>query len=179
MTDVVAFLDDFKRTRDFKSVVPFLLNDEHFRNELFEQIRTNRYPYAEYASWIAQHFFEAHPHLLESWTNSFKTTILTLNNSSIQRNLLHIFANIHLPIEEDGLFLNQLIEFIKSPDSPPALKVNAFKTIEKHYFKLYPELILEISLILDLHREDTRPSIQCLRRNFHKQYSKQLNRLLT
>jgi len=177
MTDVLAFLDDFKKTRDFKSVLPLLLKDVHLRNGVFEQISTNRYPHAEHASWIAQHFFETYPNLLKPWIDSFKTTIVSLENSSIRRNLLHIFAHIQLSIEDDGVFLNQLLEFIKRTDSPTALKVNAFKTIEKQYFKPYPELILEISLLMDLHREDTRPSIQSLRRNFHKQYSKQLNRL--
>ena len=177
MTDVIAFLDSFKRTRDFKSVVPILLEDSGFRTSLFNQIASNKYPYSEYASWIAQHFFEEHPHLLESWIEPFKTIILTLDNSSIQRNLLHIFATINVSIEEDGLFLNQLIDFLKKNESPPALKVNAFKSIEKQYFKSYPELISEISLLMDLHREDTRPSIQSLRRYFQKKYSKQLNSL--
>ena len=90
---------------------------------------------------------------------------------------VHIFATIKVSTEEDGLFLNQLIDLLKKNESPPALKVNAFKSIEKQYFKSYPELISEISLLMDLHREDTRPSIQSLRRYFQKQYSKQLNSL--
>jgi len=177
MTDVIAFLDTFKRTRDFKSVLPILLEDSGFRNHLFKQIASNQYPYSEYASWIAQHFFEKHPNLFESWIEPFKTIILTVENSSVQRNLLHIFATIKVSTEEDGLFLNQLIDLLKKNESPPALKVNAFKSIEKQYFKFYPELISEISLLMDLHREDTRPSIQSLRRYFQKQYSKQLNSL--
>lgn len=174
MANAIAFLDDFRKMRDFSSAFPQLLADEAFRNELFDQIRYNKYPYAEYASWIAQRFFETYPDLLAPWTAIFRDLILTTSNHTVQRNLVHLFAHIKTGMEEDGLFLDRLMGFIASADALPALKVNAFKAIEIQYIHAYPELIPELQLLIDLHREDTRPSIQSLVRSFHKRYAKRL-----
>jgi hypothetical protein len=175
MTDVIAFLDEFKQVRDFKSSFPLLLGDERFRNELFAQIETGRYPYSEYASWIASHFFEAHPSFFVEWAPKFRSVLLTITNHTVQRNLVHIFSRTKVGFEEDGEFLELLIGFIRNPESLPALKVNAFKAIETQYLKAYPELIPELQLLLQLHKEDNRPSIQSLIRYFTKRYSRHLN----
>jgi hypothetical protein len=175
MSDVLAFLDAFKKERDFKAAFPLLINDERFRNELFSQIATNVYPYAEYASWLAQHFFEAYPSYFGTWVGPFKQILFATENHTVQRNLIHIFIFNKAPLEEDGEFLERLIGFVRSTDSLPALKVNAFKAIETQYLGAYPELITEMQLLMELHREDSRPSVQSLIRYFHNRYSRQLN----
>jgi hypothetical protein len=175
MTDVKAFLEAFKKVRDFKAVFPLLLEDPAFRNALFGEIETNVYPYAAYASWIAEHFFERYPEQFPEWVPAFRKVLFTIDNHTVQRNLVHIFVHNKAALEDDGEFLELLIGFMRDPESLPALKVNAFKAIETQYLGAYPELVSELQQVIELHSEDARPSIRALVRYFYKRYSKQLN----
>lgn len=175
MTDVKAFLDHFKKVRDFKAAFPLLLEDQAFRDALFGEIETNVYPYSEYASWIAGHFFEKYPAYFPAWVEPFRRILFTTDNHTVQRNLVHIFVHNKAALEDDGEFLELLIGFLGSATSLPALKVNAFKAIETQYLRAYPELVTELEHVIGLHKEDTRPSVQSLVRYFYKRYSKQLN----
>lgn len=175
MESVRAYLDTFKRERDFKSAIRLLLQQPDFRMALFAEIPANVYPYSEYASWIAQHFYAAHPELFPESAASFREILLTISNPTIQRNLTHIFGEVKLPLEEDGVFLELLFRFLKSPESAPALKLQSYKSIGLQYVHTYPELISEMKTILDLHHEDQRPSVQSIIRHFYKRYSAQLD----
>jgi hypothetical protein len=175
MTDVAAFLDAFKKERDFRAAFPLLTSDDRFREELFARIAPNVYPYAEYASWLAQHFFEAYPSYFGPWVEPFKAILFSTANHTVQRNLVHIFIHNKVSLEDDGAFLELLTGFVRSSDSLPALKVNAFKAIETQYISAYPELIPELQLLMELHREDNRPSVQSMIRYFNKRYSRHLN----
>lgn len=174
MTDVIAFLDQFKRERNFTYVLPQMNEHPEFRSALLHQIERNVYPYSEYASWIAQHFFKTYPHYFEEWVSFFKTIILQTSNHSIQRNVTHLFMDNKVAIEEDGELLDCFLKTLVASDSLPALKMTSFRAIERQYFKAYPELINEVALIMELHKEDKRPSIQSIRRYFYKKYSKSL-----
>lgn len=175
MTDVIAFLDEFKRERNFISVLPQMQEHPEFRSALLHQIERNVYPYSEYASWIAQHFFKAYPQYFEEWVPFFKTIVLQTPNHSIQRNVTHLFMDNKVALEEDGELLDHFLKTFASPDSLPALKLTSFRSIERQYFKAYPELISEVALIMELHKEDKRPSIQSIRRYFYKKYASYLN----
>lgn len=168
------FLDDFKTHRGFKKVLPKLKADAELRNAVFGEIEKDEYPYSDHASWIAIHFFEHTRADFSEWRDQFIEIIKTTKNHSIQRNLTHIFAYVKPQVSENGDLLDKLFFFVQSSDSLPALKVNAFKAIEKQYLKKYPELLMELKHLIDLHENDDRPSIQALRRNFLKKYHKQL-----
>lgn len=174
MTDARTFLDGFKKTRDFNTAFPLLLDDADFRAALFAEVGAADYPYPEYASWIAQHFFEKYPQLLGEWTPQFREVLFTTTNHTVQRNLLHILANVKQPLEDDGELLELLFTLLAAPETLVAGKVNAFRAIEQQYLKAYPELVSELQLIFELHREDDRPSLRAIIRYFHKRYRKQL-----
>ena len=176
MTDVIAFLDQFKTERNFTSVLPQMNEFPEFRSALLHQIERNVYPYSEYASWIAQHFFKTYPQYLEEWVPYFKSIILQTPNHSIQRNVTHLFMDKKVSIEEDGELLDHFLKAFASSDSLPALKLTSFKAIERQYFKAYPELIHEVALIMELHKEDKRPSVQSIRRYFYKKYTTHLTK---
>ena len=177
MSEVRYFLDVFKTKRKFKSVFPRLKTDPEFRNALFSEIALNEYPYAEYASWIALHFYEHTRSDFSEWKSRFMEILQVTRNHTVQRNLVHIFTKVRADIADDGEFLSCLFAHFGNAESLAALKVNAYKAIEKQYLKAHPGLLPEIKLLMDLHREDERPSIQAIRRNFEKKYSKQLNQL--
>src|SRR3989338_3821781 len=110
MTDVIAFLDQFKRERNFTSVLPQMNEHPEFRSALLHQIERNVYPYSEYASWIAQHFFKAYPQYLEEWVPFFKTGLLQAPNHSIQRNGPPLFIGKKGDPEEDGELLDHFLK---------------------------------------------------------------------
>lgn len=175
MSEVRDFLDIFKTRRKFKAIFPRLKADPEFRNALFSEIALNEYPYAEYASWIAVHFYEHTRSDFSEWKQQFIDLIQTTRNHTVQRNLVHIFTKVKAYVQDDGEFLSCLFAHFENPGSLPALKVNAYKAIEKQYLRTYPELLHEIKLLMDQHAPDERPSIQAMRRNFKKHYAKQLS----
>jgi hypothetical protein len=177
MSEVRDFLDIFKTKRKFKPLFPRLKTDPEFRNALFSEIALNEYPYAEYASWIAQHFYEHTRSDLSEWKQQFIDLLQTTRNHTVQRNLMHIFTRVKANVQDDGEFLSCMLAHFENPESLPALKVNAFKAIEKQYLRAHPELLSEVKLLMDLHANDERPSIQAMRRNFQKRYAKQLLQL--
>lgn len=172
MAAIHDFLDEFKVHRDFSQVLPRLVNDERFRAELFAQIEPNTYPYAEYASWIAVHFFQKHPNFLKPWIPQFQQILHTTKNHSVQRNLVSVFIYCKTDISDNGAFLDLLFGLLESNDSLPALKVNACKVIETQYLAAHPELLHELQALVALHEDDKRPSIASMVRNFHKRYAK-------
>ena len=157
------------------AILSELNNDPVFREGLLHEIEGNEYPFPEYASWIAQHFFKKYPEFLPDWIPLIRKVLLETSNHSVQRNLTHVFLNNTLPLSDDGELLNLFLTFLASPEALPALKYSAFRSIEKQYFKQYPELIPEVGQLLFLHKEDTRPSILSLRRYFNKHYKRFAN----
>jgi len=174
MSEVRDFLDVFKTKRRFKSVFPRLKTDPEFRNALFSEIAVNDYPYAEYASWIAAHFYEHTRSDFSEWKDQFVELIQVTRNHTVQRNLVHIFTKVKANVQEDGEFLSSLFAHFENPESLPALKVNAYKAIVKQYLKAHPGLLSELKLLMDLHSQDERPSIKAMRKNFEKRYAKQI-----
>ncbi|HLP54201.1 MAG TPA: hypothetical protein VK151_04195 [Fluviicola sp.] len=175
MTDVIAFLDQFKRERNFGSVLLQMNEHPEFRSAILHQVERGVYPYSEYASWIAQHFFKKYPQYFDEWVPFFRKILLHTSNHSIQRNVTHLFMDKKVAIEEDGELLDHFLKAFASADSLPALKLTSFKSIEQQYFKAYPELIREVALLMEMHKEDKRPSIQSIRRYFYKKYTPYLN----
>lgn len=160
----------FRKERQFTGIISEMIEDPVFRYDLLQEIACNEYPFPEYASWIAQHFFKQYPELLPDWIPFVRKVLLETTNHSVQRNLAHLFLNEPLPVSDDGELLNLFLSFLESPQALPALKYSAFRSIEKQYFAKYPELIPEVGELLFMHKEDLRPSIQSLRRYYNKQY---------
>jgi hypothetical protein len=161
----------FRKHRRFEEIIPEMYNDVLFRNAILQVIQWKQYPFPEYASWIAQHFFKQHPECLLEWIPFIKDLLLRTENHAVQRNLTHVFINDRLPIDEDGALLKLFLSFLENPDSLPALKYSAFRAIEKQYFHMYPELIPEVGHLLFLHQEDRKPSIESMRSYYRKKYN--------
>lgn len=173
MSEIRNFLEEFKQNRDFKSVYPKLEKNIGIVAELLEVMKTDEYPYADHASWIASNFFERYPEQLKPFISEIQSIISTTHNHSIQRNLIRIFIYCREDISENGAFLNVLVDFITDTNSLPALKINSLKVIEKQYLTQYPELVTELKALVDLHSDDQRPYIKSYTAYFYKKYSKQ------
>lgn len=160
----------FRKERRFDTILSEMKNDPALRDGIIRECADNEYPFPEYASWIAQHFFKQHPVFLPEWIPFIKEILLKTTNHSVQRNLTHVFIHESLSIGDDGELLDLFLSFLETPDALPALKYAAFRSLEKQYFSLYPELIPEVGHLLFIHKEDQRPSILSLRRYFNKKY---------
>lgn len=160
----------FRKDRRFDLIITRMAGDEHFRTALLHEISCREYPYPEYASWIAHHYFKQHIEQLQQWIPFVRKVLLETDNTSVQRNLANLFHLEVLPVSEDGVLLDLFLSFLESADAPPALKHAALRSIEKQFFPAYPELIPEIGQLLFLHQEDRRPSIESMRRNYRKNY---------
>ncbi len=168
------FLQEFRKTRDFKVTNRLLYDNVAFQKELFEQIATDEYPYSEYSSWIAIHFFRRHPKFFsETFCNDFIRVLLKTTNHTVQRNVCAALIFYKGNISENVELLDKLFFFLTDPDSLPALRVHALKNLEKHFLKRYPELLSEIASAFELLEEHQQPSIRTMIRNFRKKHKLQ------
>lgn len=172
MSAIHDFLNEFRHTRDFSQLMPRLSADINFRRELFAEIAATDYPYPEYASWIALHYFKKHPQDWKQWVPLFRKTLLETTNHTVQRNIASALISCTEDMSDDVELLDQLFHFLGSNQSLPALKVNAFRVIEAQYLKKHPELLRELHGLILLHKEDSRPSVASIVRYFHKRYRK-------
>jgi len=165
------FLDEFRKTRNFKVSNRLLYDSAAFREELFEQISTDEYPYSEYSSWIAIHFFKRHPKFFsEAFCNDFIRVLLSTNNHTVQRNVCAALFYYKGNLSENTELLDKLFFFLTDTDSLPALRVHALKNLEKHFLKRYPELLSEVVSAFELLEEHQQPSIRIMIRNFLKKH---------
>ncbi|TSJ48063.1 hypothetical protein [Fluviicola chungangensis] len=173
MNAAQEFLSDFKFTRNFSEVVPLLVRDAELKTAIFDEIRSKVYPFPEYASWIAVHFFEKHPELMTR--EEFDTMVSVLRktkNHSVQRNLTNALVNAPFDCSENGELLDLLIDFLHQPETLPALKHHAFRMIEQHYLPAYPELMRELRTLFEVISSHPKASMQAMSRKFEKKYRK-------
>lgn len=173
MNQAQEFLTEFKIHRDFKSVNALLITNEELRNAIFREIESEEYPFPEYASWIAVHFFEKHPELMNpEQFDSMVSVLINTSNHSVQRNLSNALANAHFDCSENGELLDLLIDFLHQSDALPALKHHSLRMVEKHFLPSYPELMQELRSLFEVLSSHPKPSMQAMARNFNKKYRK-------
>lgn len=173
MNPAKTFLNDFKTTRNFAQVIPFLVKEEALRSAVFKEIECEEYPFPEYASWIAIHFFEKHPDLMtREQFDSMVAVLLKTKNHSVQRNLSNALVNAPFDCSENGELLDLLIDFLHQSEALPALKFHALRMIEHHFLPAYPELIRELKTLFEVISNHPKKSMQAMARNFEKKYRK-------
>jgi hypothetical protein len=168
-----TFLLDFKSSRNFPEAVSLLVKDETLRFALFEEIECEEYPYPEYASWVAVHFFEKHPNLMTR--NQFDLMVSVLirtKNHSVQRNLSNALVYAPFDCQENGELLDVLIDFLHQSEALPALKYHALRMIEQHFLPAYPELMRELKTLFEVISNHPKKSMQSMSRNFEKKHRK-------
>lgn len=171
--DTKQFLLEFKSTRDFKAVIPMLVGNSDFRDALFREVAGTEYPFPEYSSWIAIHFFEKHPDLMShEQCELMLNVLLKTENHTLQRNLTNALVYQPFDCSENAGLLDKCFEFLLQPEALPALKHHAFRLIEKHYLPVFPELVRELKPIFELMSTHPKKSMQSMARNFAKNYKK-------
>lgn len=173
MNAAQEFLAEFRTQRDFKSATALLAKDTQLRTAIFEEIASEQYPFPEYSSWIAYHFFDKHPELMskELFELMFRT-LLSTNNHSVQRNLSNALVYAPFSCSENGELLDKLFQFLHDSEALPALKYHALRMIEKHYLETYPELVRELRTVFEVISTHPKASMQAMSRNFEKRYRK-------
>lgn len=173
MNQAQEFLTEFKTHRDFKSGTALLAKDKDLRTAIFKEIENEKYPFPEYASWIAVHFFEKHPELMsQEQFNSMVSTLIRTSNHSVQRNLSNALVYAPFNCSENGKLLDLLIDFLHQSEALPALKYHALRMIEKHFLPAYPELMRELRTVFEVLSNHPKSSMQAMARNFTKKYRK-------
>ena len=173
MNQAQAFLNEFKSTRNFAELVPVLAKDEVLRMAIFDEIASIEYPFPEYASWIAVHFYEKYPELMSrKQFDSMVSVLLQTTNHSVQRNLTNALVNAPFDCSENGELLDLLIDFLHQSEALPALKHHSLRMIEKHFLPVYPELMHELKTLFEVISNHPKASMQSMARNFEKKYHK-------
>lgn len=171
MSSVTDFLLDFKSHRDFKTTIPLLEKDNSLRNAVFQEIAGETYPFPEYSSWIAIHFFEKNPTMFTTEICDFLIEVLLrTTNHTVQRNICTTLTHFKGDLSERTDLLDKLFFFLSETETLPALRIHALRNIEQHYLKKYPELLSEILSVLELLEQHEFPSVRSMIRNFYKKY---------
>jgi hypothetical protein len=169
MKDVKAYILEFKQVRNFQHANTDLLADKKFREHLFSLLTEEEYPYAEYSSWIAVHFFSKNG-MKESEYNLLWKTFVSTENHTVQRNTLNALLSTQFQLSENGEVLDKLFNLLSKPQTLPANLFAAFNVLDKHFLKKYPELLPELKAICLHLTQSEKASVKAMLRSFDKKY---------
>ena len=167
--EILAFCDLFREERNFEKANTFILQSEAQLPGMLALMQREKYPYSEHISWMLMHFSAKYPPLLFPFVPQLLQILSQTNNGTLRRNLLSVFLNLP-PLQVQSEWFDRLLEFIRNPDTKPAVKVNALKLSEHWFLHTWPELADEVREVLSLYAADERPSIRIMLRTFHKKY---------
>jgi hypothetical protein len=165
------FLLEFRKTRDFDLVLPLLCRNETLQHEVFQYIASPTYPFPEYSSWLGIHFFNAYPEKMSlSLCKEIIEVLLITTNHAVQRNCTAMLESAPYQLTENGNLLNKLIDFLLTNDSLTALVYHSINVIEKQFLPVFPELLIELKVIVDTWHNHSKPSFRSMARNFNKKH---------
>jgi hypothetical protein len=169
MKDVKAYILEFKQVRNFQAANTDLLADKSLREAVFSLIKEEEYPFPEYSSWIAVHFFSKDGMKENEYSLLWKTFVST-DNHTVQRNTLNALLSTQFPLSENGEVLDRIYQLISRPQTLPANLFAGFNVLEKHYLKKYPELLPELKAICLHLTQSEKASVKAMLRNFDKKH---------
>ncbi|MFN6076765.1 MAG: hypothetical protein ACK46Y_14470, partial [Fluviicola sp.] len=109
MKDVKAYILEFKQVRNFQAANTDLLADKILRDAVFSLIKEEEYPFPEYSSWIAVHFFSKNG-MKESEYELLWKTFVNTENHTVQRNTLNALLSTQFPLSENGEVLDRIFQ---------------------------------------------------------------------
>ncbi|MFN5984549.1 MAG: hypothetical protein ACK479_13865 [Fluviicola sp.] len=169
MKDVKAYILEFKQVRNFQAANTDLLADKILRDAVFSLIKEEEYPFPEYSSWIAVHFFSKNG-MKESEYELLWKTFVNTENHTVQRNTLNALLSTQFPLSENGEVLDRIFQLISKPQTLPANLFAGFNVLEKHYLKKYPELLPELKAICLHLTQSEKASVKAMLRSFDKKH---------
>ena len=169
MKDVKTYILEFKQVRNFQDVNTDFLADKTLRDAVFSLIEEEEYPFPEYSSWIAVHFFSKNG-MKESEYDLLWKTFVSTENHTVQRNTLNALLSTQFPLSENGEVLDRIFQLISKPQTLPANLFAGFNVLEKHYLKKYPELLPELKAICLHLTQSEKASVKAMLRNFDKKH---------
>lgn len=169
MKDVKEYLLEFKQVRNFQKANADLLANKGLRENVFSMIKEEEYPFAEYSSWIAVHFFSKNGMKESEYTLLWKTFVRT-ENHTVQRNTLNALLSTQFPLSENGEVLDKIFVLLSKPHTLPANLFASFNVLDKHYLKKYPELLPELRAICLHLTQSEKASVKAMLKSFDKKY---------
>jgi hypothetical protein len=165
----MLLIQDFRKTRDYESLIPVLKQDEELFNKVvLLSLSSMDYPYPEYSSWLLSNYAKKFPNDFDSYVIQLVDCLEKSKNQTVLRNLLAILRFVKISDEDVvSRLLDLAISFITDNSNKVALQVYAIQILIP-IVKLYPELKDELRALLDLNCKDKSPAFQVARKNFFK-----------
>ncbi|MBI1837906.1 MAG: hypothetical protein HYR91_11645 [Flavobacteriia bacterium] len=158
----------FHKTRDFKSYIPNLIENQTKIPELINLISNlEAYPMKEMSSWILTHLVKSNPQLIQPYYPKLVDILFITNNQTVLRNCVNILFHLQITTYKEGELVEKLITFLKDNSNKVALQVYSIYCLI-HFVKKYPELFDEIKAIIELNSENQSAAFNAAKRNFYK-----------
>ncbi len=143
----------FGKSTEFLGLVDTFATEEATVKGLVELAASDeRHPFPQYASHLLLHIARSYTDKLEVHYESLIDTILSTQNTSVQRNLLGAILCVSLRSYREGELLDWLFAVLNHPDSKPGLLNYSVRKLSQ-FVEHYPELTQEIMLALELREE--------------------------
>lgn len=165
--DWPSFWDDFKQNRNFEQAILYFSESSNME-ESIGIMKANKYPTADYVTWIYTHMAIRNPNLLAPFTQSLIDELLITKNHSMERNLLHALKNLPLVESLGGEHYDFLLQIIQSSSHKHAARVNAILLMEHWFLSQYPEMIPEVRQAIQLGQYGESASLRAAAKNFEK-----------
>lgn len=172
MTEI-EIIQEFNQTRDFKRWTNFYLQNPKLINELVDVIvRKEKYPIAEYSSWLLTHIVKAKKEILYDFEKQFIEIIFNENNNqTVLRNCVNVLQFIPISNYKESELIDRYINFIQNSNNKVALHVYSMSNLLNMVNK-YPEIKTEIVSIIETYYTERSPAYKFAVRSFLKNTKK-------
>ncbi|MFM2360154.1 MAG: hypothetical protein RLY16_2147 [Bacteroidota bacterium] len=115
---------------------------------------------AQYASWPLSVCVEQHPHLIEPhFTDLLNRLEDPSQHAAIRRNGIRLLQFITIPEAYQGRVMDICFRFLEHPKSAIAVKAFSIEVLW-NLAQIYPEIISEVSQIINMQLDTASPAIR-------------------
>jgi hypothetical protein len=130
-------------------IVAWVGADQKRFDELFSIFTLNEYRLVQLSAWPVSYCVQQHPELIKKhFPKLIKNVQRTDVHNAVKRNTVRLLQHVAIPEKYQGEVMNLCFEFIQSHTEKVAVKAFALTVLE-NLSKSYPEIIPEVTLIIE------------------------------
>lgn len=164
----VLILEEHSKQQQLK-IIALIGNNHAYFLELMHLFLTDEYRVVQRVAWVVGALGETHPEWFIDFLPNIIQKIKQPEHEAVKRNCLRVLTFLDIQEEWQGEVFDICFHIIGSFEELPAPKAYSI-TIITNYIKTYPELALELNILLEQILPNEGPAVRSKARQFYKVY---------
>lgn len=163
MNETKELILSFQKNRDYSYFTKLAISRSNCIDELINLCYSNEFPFPNYSSWLLAQITDRYTEKTLPFHTKLIDCVLTSNNETVQRNILHALLVFPLSNYKDGEMLDFLFRQLNSTSTKVGIRVYSMYMIS-NFCKIYPELKNELLQSLSIENSHYTPAYHAAKR---------------